>query len=117
MKCVVNNDLNRYQRQVDEQALLDIEREKAGAQMLVDLELDGEFSVHQKDGTSKVVCYQDLVAEFAENNPGVMITIMTGNKENRERAAISFAEKLQDFVIEQIDEGYSIEHIYNQQDS
>ena len=115
MKCVVNNDLNRYQRQVDEQALLDIEREKAGAQMLVNLELDGEFTVAQKGGISKVVCYYDLVAEFAENNPEIMITIMTGNKESRERAAISFAENLQDFVIEQIDEDYAIEHIRNQE--
>lgn len=115
MKCVVNNDLNRCQRQVDEQALLDIECEKSGAQMLVDLELDGEFTVAQKNGIRKVVCYYDLAAEFAENNPEVMITIMTGNKENRENAAISFSEKLQDFVIKQIDEDYSIEHIRNQE--
>ena len=94
MKCSVTNDLNRYQRQVDEQELLSIECEK-GAQMLVDLELHGEFSVYQKNGTSKVICYQDLVLEFAENIPKDLITIMVGNKENRERAAISFAEKLQ----------------------
>lgn len=115
MKCVVNSDLNRYQRQVDEQELLSIECEKAGAQMLVDLAQDGEFSVQQKNGTSKVICYQDLVAEFAENNPDDLITIITGNKENRENAAISFSEKLQDYVIKQIDEHYVIEHINNQE--
>ena len=115
MVCVVTQDLNRYQRQVDEQEMFDIEIKKVGAQMLVDLAQDGEFSVQQKNGTSKVICYQDLVAEFAENNPELSITIITGNKESREHAAISFAEKLQDFVIEQIDEDYSIEHIRNQE--
>ena len=118
MVCVVTSDLNRYQSQVDAEALFDIECEKAGAQMLVDLELDGEFTVAQKGGVSKVVCYYDLVAEFAENNPEILIYIMVGSKESREKreyAAISFAEKLQDFVIEQIDEDYSIEHIYNQE--
>ena len=115
MVCVVTSDLNRYQRQVDEQEMFDIEIEKVGAQMLVDLELDGEFTVAQKGGISKVVCYYDLVAEFAENNPEVMITIITGNKENRERAAKLFSEKLQDFVIEQINEDYAVEHIRNQE--
>lgn len=117
MVCVVTSDLNRYQRQVDAEALFDIECEKAGAQMLVDLEHDGEFVVAQKNGISKVVCYYDLVAEFSENNPEILIAVITGNKENRERAAISFAEKLQGFAIEQINEDYAVEHVYNLQES
>lgn len=112
-KCAVTQDLNRYQKQVDEQALFDIECEKVGAQMLVDLELNGEFSVHQKDDTSKVICYQDLLVEFAESNPDLFCDALRSDKEQFEKAALQLAAKWRDFVIEQIDEHYAIEHVQN----
>ena len=115
MVCVVTSDLNRYQKQVDEQELFDIEREKVGAQMLVDLEIHGEFNVYQKDGTHKVICYQDLVAEFAENNPVLFCDSLRSDKDQFEKAALQLAVKWRDFVIEQIDEDYAIEHINNQE--
>lgn len=115
MVCVVTSDLNRYQKQLDEQELFGIECEKAGAQMLVDLEQDGEFGVYQKDGTHKIICYKELASEFAENNPDLFCDSLTGNKDHFKTAALQLAEKWRDFVIEQIDGHYAIEHIHNQE--
>ncbi len=102
-------------QQLDEQELFDVECEKVGAQMLVDLAQDGEFRVALKNGASKLFYYQDLVAEFAENNPILFCDALSSDKKQFEEVALQLAEKWRDFVIEQIDNDHAIEHVYNQE--